>query len=100
MSNCTKLRSLLQELLSELDHVCPVSLGTAAPPKGKSRAANPYAQCVGQHMKEIKPENPTQRKREFCIASKVCSGKAEEREEAENLCSLAHPEWFIYPRQR
>lgn len=54
-----------------------------------------YNECVsralkGQHF------SPEERKREFCIASKECSGKASSRDEANQMCELSASQ----PRER
>lgn len=46
-----------------------------------------YAQCVGQGLKG-KQFTKEERKLEFCTLSKLCSGKAKTREEAERICRL------------
>lgn len=52
-----------------------------------------YAQCVGSHMKG-KKLSKEERKLEFCIAAKTCSGKTKTREEAETICSRPKlPKW-------
>jgi len=50
-----------------------------------------YSSCVGAGLKGKKMDAPT-RKMEFCIVSKMCSGKAGNRDEAARLCSLPKPE--------
>jgi hypothetical protein len=49
-----------------------------------------YNACVGEGMKG-KHLTKDERKLEFCIASKLCSGKAGDRDEAQRLCSLPKP---------
>ena len=46
-----------------------------------------YNACIASGLKG-KQFNKEQRKLEFCIVSKTCSGKATNREEAQYLCSL------------
>ena len=46
-----------------------------------------YNACVGAGLKG-KTLGKEERKLEFCIVSKTCSGKAKDREEAKYLCSL------------
>jgi glutaredoxin len=47
-----------------------------------------YNQCVASALKGQK-FTKEERKREFCIASKTCSGKASSREEANQMCELS-----------
>lgn len=51
-----------------------------------------YNQCVAAALRGQHFSGP-ERKREFCIASKTCSGKAESRDQANQLCeqSAAQP---------
>lgn len=60
-----------------------------------------YNACVsralkGQHF------SPGERKREFCIAAKVCSSKASSREEADQMCEItaSQPKAAKASRQR
>lgn len=46
-----------------------------------------YNSCISVGLKGKKFDKE-QRKLEFCIVSKTCSGKAKDREEAKYLCSL------------
>lgn len=50
--------------------------------------ATAYSQCVGDAMRG-KKLSPDERKREFCISSKICSRKSSTREEAIKLCEEA-----------
>lgn len=45
-----------------------------------------YNACMSQGMsgKELSKE---ERRREFCVVAKMCSGKAKDRDSASNLCS-------------
>ena len=54
----------------------------------KSGTATAYSQCVGDAMRG-KKLSPDERKREFCISSKLCSGKASARDDANRLCEEA-----------
>lgn len=45
-----------------------------------------YAQCVGQGLRG-KQFSKEERRLEFCILSKLCSGKSKTREEAKFICS-------------
>lgn len=46
-----------------------------------------YRSCIAKGLKG-KQLNKEERKLEFCIVSKTCSGKAKDREEAKAICSL------------
>jgi len=41
-----------------------------------------------------------QRKLDFCVGAKICSGKAKDREEAERICALPKPVKPRSPRKR
>lgn len=45
-----------------------------------------YNKCIIPYISGSKPKE--QRKLDFCVGAKVCSGKAKDRAEAERLCSL------------
>lgn len=45
-----------------------------------------YNQCIRPFITGSKPKE--QRKLDFCIGAKICSGKATDRDEAERICSL------------
>lgn len=45
-----------------------------------------YNACMRPYITGSKPKE--QRKLDFCIGAKLCSGKAADREEAERVCSL------------
>jgi glutaredoxin len=47
-----------------------------------------YNQCVSEALAGKKFTGP-ERKREFCIAAKQCSGKASSRSEANEMCELS-----------
>lgn len=47
-----------------------------------------YNKCVGDGMRGKKLSGP-ERKREFCITAKLCSGKAGSRDEADQICQLS-----------
>lgn len=47
-----------------------------------------YSKCVGDAMRG-KKFSADQRKREFCIASKLCSQKSSSREQANEICEQA-----------
>ena len=47
-----------------------------------------YQECVAKNLKGKTGLTPEQRRREFCIVSKECSGKSKDRDEAERLCDL------------
>lgn len=49
-----------------------------------------YNACIGDAMRGKKLTRE-QRKAAFCIASKLCSGKAGSEEEARHICSLPKP---------
>ncbi len=51
-----------------------------------------YNDCIGKNMKG-KKLSKEQRKLEFCIVAKMCSGKVPSREEADRVCqeSARHP---------
>ncbi len=51
-----------------------------------------YNECIGKNMKG-KKLSKEQRKLEFCMVAKLCSGKVQSREEAERVCqeSARHP---------
>jgi hypothetical protein len=44
-----------------------------------------YNKCIRPYITGSKPKE--QRKLDFCVGAKICSGKAETREQAEGLCS-------------
>lgn len=45
-----------------------------------------YNKCIIPYISGSKPKE--QRRLDFCVGAKVCSGKAKDRAEAERLCSL------------
>lgn len=45
-----------------------------------------YNACMRPFITGSKPKE--QRKLDFCVGAKICSGKAKSKEEAEKLCSL------------
>lgn len=47
-----------------------------------------YNECVGQGLRG-KKFAPGERKREFCVLSKTCSGKASSREQATEMCEVS-----------
>lgn len=49
-----------------------------------------YNACMGDAMRG-KKLTPDERKTAFCVASKVCSGKAGSEEEARKICSIPKP---------
>lgn len=49
-----------------------------------------YSGCIGDAMRGKKLTRE-ERKLEFCVASKLCSGKASSQEEARQICSLPKP---------
>ena len=50
-----------------------------------------YNACMRPFITGSKPKE--QRKRDFCIGAKICSGKAQTEEEAADLCAKALPKW-------
>ena len=46
-----------------------------------------YNACISKHLTG-KKFTPEERKMEFCIVAKTCSGKVKSREEAMTICSL------------
>lgn len=50
--------------------------------------ASTYQECIRKELSGKTGLTTEQRRREFCISSKVCSGKAQDRGEAERLCDL------------
>jgi hypothetical protein len=58
-----------------------------------------YNNCMRPYITGSKPKE--QRKLDFCVGAKVCSGKASSREEAVQLCSLPkEPKESKKPSQR
>lgn len=53
-----------------------------------------FRECMKGAMKGKKFERMEDRFKEFFIQAKLCSGKAEKREDAERLCKEAHPGWY------
>ena len=51
-----------------------------------------FAKCIGNAMRG-KHFAKEQRKVEFCITAKTCSGKAKDRATAITQCKQAHPDW-------
>lgn len=49
-----------------------------------------YARCVGEGLKG-KHLTKEARQMEFCVVSKLCSGKSKSREEAQLVCSQPKP---------
>lgn len=49
-----------------------------------------YNSCIGNGLRGKKMET-AERRMEFCIISKTCSGKAKDREEAKLICSQPKP---------
>lgn len=47
-----------------------------------------YSQCVGDALRGKRFDKET-RKREFCIASKLCSSKASSRDQANEMCEIS-----------
>ena len=47
-----------------------------------------YNACVAEYLRN-RSLTPQERRKEFCVASKICSGKAKDREEAERLCEIS-----------
>jgi len=47
-----------------------------------------YNQCIADAMRGKKLGGP-ERKREFCITAKICSGKASSREQANEQCEIS-----------
>ena len=47
-----------------------------------------YSKCVGDALRG-KKFTPQQRKKEFCVASKLCSQKASSHAEAEQMCEIS-----------
>ena len=45
-----------------------------------------YNDCMRPYITGSKPKE--ERKRDFCIGAKICSGKAQTKEQADQLCSL------------
>lgn len=50
-----------------------------------------YRNCIAKDLKGKKLDKEA-RKLEFCIVSKLCSGKASNREDAQRICLLPKPE--------
>lgn len=50
-----------------------------------------YNACMRPFITGSKPKD--QRKRDFCVGAKICSGKAETQEEALELCARSIPKW-------
>jgi len=50
-----------------------------------------YNACMRPFITGSKPKE--QRKRDFCVGAKICSGKAQTEEEAADLCAKALPKW-------
>jgi G3E family GTPase len=48
-----------------------------------------YNECMRPYLTGSKPKE--QRKSDFCIGAKICSGKAQTREQAAQLCSKTAP---------
>lgn len=46
-----------------------------------------YTSCIRPYITGSKPKE--QRKLDFCVGAKICSGKAKTREEAERICKEA-----------
>ena len=55
-----------------------------------------YRTCMSAKMKCVssKTLSKTERKIEFSLSAKVCSGKAENEKEALKMIKTDHPEWF------
>ena len=51
-----------------------------------------FGQCIGNAMRG-KKFTKEERKKEFCITAKVCSGKAKDRSTAIQQCKQVHPDW-------
>lgn len=47
-----------------------------------------YNECIAEQLRG-KSFSPTERRKEFCIASKLCSNKASSREEAKQICEVS-----------
>ena len=59
-----------------------------------------YNTCMRPYMTGSKPKE--QRKLDFCVGAKVCSGKAKTEEEAKAICSIPKlPKWAkeILPKE-
>lgn len=50
-----------------------------------------YNECMRPFITGSKPKE--ERKRDFCIGAKICSGRAQTKEEAAQLCSNTIPKW-------
>lgn len=46
-----------------------------------------YRSCISPYITGSKPKE--QRRLDFCVGAKICSGKTKDREEAERLCKEA-----------
>jgi hypothetical protein len=57
-----------------------------------------YNSCIAKGLKD-KKLNKEERKLEFCILAKTCSGKAKDREEAKIICSQPKPPKERKPRK-
>lgn len=58
-----------------------------------------YNACIRPYITGSKPKE--QRKLDFCVGAKICSGKASSKEEAIQLCSLPkEPKTTIEPAQQ
>ena len=51
-----------------------------------------FNRCLGQHLRGKKLTRD-QRKMAWCVAAKVCSGKAKDEKEAVQVCLRKHPDW-------
>ncbi len=63
----------------------------------KKRAPSQYNVCVGDFMQRQKGKIPKgdrkTRGKYFCVAAKLCSGKAKNLDEAVQICKQQHPDW-------
>ena len=50
-----------------------------------------YNACMRPYITGSKPKE--ERKRDFCVGAKICSGKAQSKEEALTLCANTVPKW-------
>ena len=63
----------------------------------KKRAPSQYNVCVGDFMQRQKAKIPKgdrkTRGKYFCVAAKLCSGKAKDPQQAVDICKRDHPDW-------